>query len=83
MEEVERLKRDLQACRDKTGIYIAQENYQNMMQTLTDHQKIVEEKANIIEDLNNEVCTKEVSAFERLHKQYASEYFSKNTRVIQ
>ena len=26
-EEIERLRRDLQACREKNGIYIAEENY--------------------------------------------------------
>ena len=71
MEEVERLKRDLQACRDKTGIYIAQENYQKMMRALDDDNKIVEEKIEMIEDLRNVVMDKEVWIFEWLHRQCA------------
>ena len=27
-EEIERLRKDLQAARDKNGVYIAQENYE-------------------------------------------------------
>ncbi|XP_077586489.1 kinesin-like protein KIF11 isoform X2 [Stigmatopora nigra] len=42
-EEIERLKRDLAATRDKNGVYLSTENYTNMMRKITaDKEHVVE-----------------------------------------
>ncbi|KAI3363519.1 hypothetical protein L3Q82_012119 [Scortum barcoo] len=38
-EEIERLKRDLAATRDKNGVYLSAENYENMMTQITSHEE--------------------------------------------
>ncbi|CAJ1066898.1 kinesin-like protein KIF11 isoform X1 [Xyrichtys novacula] len=38
-EEIERLKRDLAASRDKNGIYLSTENYESMMSQITAHEE--------------------------------------------
>ncbi|XP_054456823.1 kinesin-like protein KIF11 isoform X2 [Anoplopoma fimbria] len=37
-EEIERLKRDLAATRDKNGVYLSAENYETMMGQITSHE---------------------------------------------
>ncbi|XP_034537702.1 kinesin-like protein KIF11 [Notolabrus celidotus] len=38
-EEIERLKRDLAATRDKNGVYLSTENYESMMTRITAHEE--------------------------------------------
>ncbi|XP_044070559.1 kinesin-like protein KIF11 [Siniperca chuatsi] len=38
-EEIERLKRDLAATRDKNGVYLSAENYESMMGQITSHEE--------------------------------------------
>ncbi|KAM9847730.1 kinesin-like protein KIF11 [Aulostomus maculatus] len=38
-EEIERLKRDLAATRDKNGVYLSSENYTSMMGQITSHEE--------------------------------------------
>lgn len=60
-EEIERLRRDLLAARERNGVYLAQENY-NEMQTLIENQtKEIEEKITHIKVLKETMETKEVS----------------------
>ncbi|XP_011504063.1 PREDICTED: bipolar kinesin KRP-130 [Ceratosolen solmsi marchali] len=58
-EEIERLRRDLLASRERNGIYLAQENY-NQMQSLIEMQsKKIEEKINHIKALEETMHNKE------------------------
>ncbi|XP_011703386.1 PREDICTED: bipolar kinesin KRP-130-like [Wasmannia auropunctata] len=58
-EEIERLRRDLLAARERNGVYLAQENY-NEMQTLIEHQtKEIEEKITHIKVLKETMENKE------------------------
>ncbi|TMS04412.1 Kinesin-like protein KIF11 [Larimichthys crocea] len=38
-EEIERLKRDLAAARDKNGVYLSTENYESMMSRISSHEE--------------------------------------------
>ncbi|XP_017289753.1 kinesin-like protein KIF11 isoform X2 [Kryptolebias marmoratus] len=52
-EEIERLKRDLASAREKNGVYLSTENYENMMTQLTTHEdQITEymEKISVMEE---------------------------------
>ncbi|XP_056251671.1 kinesin-like protein KIF11 isoform X2 [Seriola aureovittata] len=42
-EEIERLKRDLAATRDKNGVYLSAENYDGMMSQITAHEEQIVE----------------------------------------
>ncbi|XP_072246625.1 kinesin-like protein KIF11 isoform X2 [Leuresthes tenuis] len=42
-EEIERLKRDLAATRDKNGVYLSSENYESMMSQITSHDEHITE----------------------------------------
>ncbi|XP_012540169.1 kinesin-like protein Klp61F [Monomorium pharaonis] len=77
-EEIERLKRDLLAARERNGVYLAQENY-NEMQTLIENQnKEIEEKIAHIsvlretmetkEHIFNELQTKHIEQTNHLHE---------------
>ncbi|XP_015435263.1 PREDICTED: bipolar kinesin KRP-130-like [Dufourea novaeangliae] len=58
-EEIEKLKKDLLATRERNGVYLAQDNY-NEMQSLIDFQnKEIEEKLNHIKALEDTVHYKE------------------------
>lgn len=60
-EEIERLRRDLLATRERNGVYLAQENY-NEMQSLIDYQgREIEEKINHIKALEETMQNKEVN----------------------
>lgn len=59
-EEIERLRRDLLAARERNGVYLAQENY-NEMQSLIENQcKEIEEKITHIKVLKETMEAKEV-----------------------
>ncbi|XP_076628115.1 kinesin-like protein Klp61F isoform X2 [Colletes latitarsis] len=57
--EIERLRRDLLATRDKTGIYVPNENYNEMQTLLSQQTKEIEEKNNQIKALEKMMEDKE------------------------
>lgn len=54
-EEIERLRRDLAACREKNGIYVDQNNYNRMEQQIKDQFQEIEEKTARINALEEEM----------------------------
>lgn len=62
-EEIERLRRDLQATREGSGVYLAHENYNIMQSTIENQGKEIEEKINHIKALEETMMSKEVKIF--------------------
>lgn len=60
-EEIERLRRDLMAMREKNGVYLANENYQEMITTMETQAQEITEKISHIRALEEEVEKKTVS----------------------
>ncbi|KAF7993833.1 hypothetical protein HCN44_011102 [Aphidius gifuensis] len=58
-EEIERLRRDLQATRERNGVYLAHDNYNDMQTTIESQGKEIEEKINHIKALEETMLTKE------------------------
>lgn len=58
-EEIERLRRDLQATRERNGVYLAQENYVEMQTTIDFQGKEIEQKINHIKALEDTMLAKE------------------------
>ncbi|KAI0224733.1 Kinesin-like protein KIF11-A [Lamellibrachia satsuma] len=56
-EEIEKLRKDLQACRDKNGIYIAEENYTALQGTLAQQADSIHEMEERLTTLNLELIT--------------------------
>ncbi|RUS86464.1 hypothetical protein EGW08_005779 [Elysia chlorotica] len=56
-EEIERLRRDLQACREKNGIYVAEENYVNMQNKIIQQETEIQEMEDKIATLTTEMKT--------------------------
>ncbi|GFS11591.1 kinesin-like KIF11 [Elysia marginata] len=56
-EEIERLRRDLQACREKNGIYVAQENYVAMQNKITQQEGDIQEMEGKLSALTSEMKT--------------------------
>ncbi|KAI8497740.1 Kinesin- protein 11 [Branchiostoma belcheri] len=54
-EEIERLRRDLAACREKNGIFVSPENYTNMETTIKSQQEQIKEKEEKIAVLHQEM----------------------------
>ncbi|XP_078669780.1 kinesin-like protein KIF11 isoform X2 [Branchiostoma floridae x Branchiostoma belcheri] len=54
-EEIERLRRDLAACREKNGIFVSPENYTNMETTIKSQQEQIKEKEEKIAFLQEEM----------------------------
>uniref|UniRef100_A0AAQ4RYJ6 Kinesin-like protein n=1 Tax=Gasterosteus aculeatus aculeatus TaxID=481459 RepID=A0AAQ4RYJ6_GASAC len=54
-EEIERLKRDLAATRDKNGIYLSAENYESMMGQITSHEVHTVEYSDRIAAMEEEI----------------------------
>ncbi|XP_008299888.1 kinesin-like protein KIF11 [Stegastes partitus] len=54
-EEIERLKRDLAATRDKNGVYLSAENYESMMGQITAHEEHTVEYADKIAAMEEEI----------------------------
>lgn len=50
-EEIERLRRDLLASRERNGVYLAQENYNEMQALIENQSKEIEEKITHIKAL--------------------------------
>ncbi|XP_012145367.1 kinesin-like protein Klp61F isoform X2 [Megachile rotundata] len=57
--EIERLRKDLEAAREKNGVYLANENYQEMQTQIAQLNKDIEEKINHIKALEKTVQDKE------------------------
>ncbi|XP_063982789.1 kinesin-like protein Klp61F [Diachasmimorpha longicaudata] len=58
-EEIERLRRDLQATRDRNGVYLAHDNYNELQGTIEFQGKEIEEKINHIKALEETMLNKE------------------------
>ncbi|XP_032364482.1 kinesin-like protein KIF11, partial [Etheostoma spectabile] len=54
-EEIERLKRDLAATRDKNGVYLSAENYESMMGQITSHEEHTSEYTDKIAAMEEEI----------------------------
>ncbi|XP_029376921.1 kinesin-like protein KIF11 isoform X2 [Echeneis naucrates] len=54
-EEIERLKRDLAATRDKNGVYLSSENYEGMMGQITAHEEQIAEYTDRIAAIEEEL----------------------------
>lgn len=59
-EEIERLRRDLLAARERNGVYLAQENYNEMQSLIENQSKEIEEKITHIKVLKETMEAKEV-----------------------
>ena len=59
-EEMERLRKDLLATRERNGVYLADENYNEMQATISRQTKEIEEKINHIKALEETMQKKEV-----------------------
>lgn len=59
-EEIERLRRDLLATRERNGVYLAQENYNEMQSKIEFQTKEIEEKINHIKAIEETMQNKEV-----------------------
>ncbi|XP_070395298.1 kinesin-like protein KIF11 [Dermacentor albipictus] len=69
-EEIERLRRDLAATRDKNGVFVDQENYRTMELRLTSQSQDILEKEAQIESLNAKLLTV-TELFERTKQEVA------------
>ncbi|XP_068249669.1 kinesin-like protein KIF11 [Palaemon carinicauda] len=57
-QEIERLRLDLMAMREKSGVYLAHENYQEMIQTMENQAEEITEKINYIRSLEEGIESK-------------------------
>ena len=60
--EIERLRRDLAATRDKSGVYVAPENYTQMIMQLEQQQQEISQMLGNIKALKEEMDKKEASS---------------------
>lgn len=60
-EEIERLRRDLLATRERNGVYLAQDNYNDMQAQIECQEKDIADKINHIKALQEEMNKKDVS----------------------
>ena len=58
-EEIERLRRDLLAAREKNGVYMAQENYEQITREIELQRKEIVEKLEQIKAMEEEQARKE------------------------
>ncbi|XP_055704208.1 kinesin-like protein Klp61F isoform X1 [Phlebotomus papatasi] len=58
-EEIDRLKRELNAAREKTGVFLPKDDYESMMQNFDSHIKELNEKMLMIRALKDELEKKE------------------------
>ena len=59
--EIERLRRDLAATRDKNGVYLANDNYTKMVMQLEQQEQEISQFLSQIKALKEEMDKKEVS----------------------
>lgn len=57
-EEIDRLKRDLNAAREKNGIYLASDTYNDMLYKMETQQKELNEKIHVFKSLKEEIADK-------------------------
>ena len=76
-EEIERLRKDLQASRDKNGIYLAQENYDAMQTEILQQKDRLQEFMEKIDALNVELI--KVCPVLNLYLQLLLKYFLEST----
>ena len=62
-EEIERLRRDLIAAREKNGVYLAQENFDEMNSLIKAQEKEIEDNINHIKAVEEIMQNKEVFKF--------------------
>ncbi|KAM9726846.1 kinesin-like protein KIF11 isoform 2-T2 [Menidia menidia] len=82
-EEIERLKRDLAATRDKNGVYLSAENYESMRTQITAHEELTAEyldKIGLLEEELRKVSELFVDSKTRL-EQCAVELDEKQQRL--
>lgn len=60
-EEIERLRRDLSATRERNGVYLAQENYNEMQAQIVCQGKEIEEKINHIKAIEEAMSSTKVN----------------------
>ncbi|KAM4591688.1 kinesin-like protein KIF11 isoform 2-T2 [Odontesthes bonariensis] len=70
-EEIERLKRDLAATRDKNGVYLSSENYESMMTQITSHDEHISE------------CTDKIALMEEELKKVTELFVDSKTQLEQ
>ncbi|CAL7948925.1 unnamed protein product [Xylocopa violacea] len=78
LEEIERLQRDLLATRHKTGVYLADENYKEIQEFISQQIKEIEEKTNHVKALEiivqnkkkivNDIKMKSIAQKKELHE---------------
>lgn len=66
-EEIDRLKRDLNAAREKNGIYLATDTYHDMIYKMETQQKELNEKIHLFKTLKEEITDK-TRAFEECQR---------------
>ncbi|KAH9381085.1 hypothetical protein HPB48_010757 [Haemaphysalis longicornis] len=81
-EEIERLRRDLAATRDKNGIFVDQENYRLMEARLTGQSHDILEKEAQIEDLTAKLATLQ-ELFEKTKEEVAEKSEQLQTTTAQ
>lgn len=74
-EEIERLRRDLSATRERNGVYLAQENYNEMQAQIVCQGKEIEEKINHIKAIEEAMSSTKVNIFIINVLSYKNEYF--------
>ena len=57
-DEMDRLRRELLTCRDKNGVYLAKENYHEMLEKIEQQQKDITAKAQEMGALKEEMDKK-------------------------
>lgn len=62
-EEIEKLRRDLLATRERNGVYLADDNFKEMQTLISQQNKEIEEKINHIKALEKTMQDKEVLHF--------------------
>ncbi len=62
-EEIERLRRDLEAAREKNGVYIAHENYTHMLLQIEQQEEEIMKKIASLKAIKEEMDKKEASNF--------------------
>ncbi|XP_034945237.1 LOW QUALITY PROTEIN: kinesin-like protein Klp61F [Chelonus insularis] len=70
-EEIERLKRDVVAARERNGVYLAPEDYAHQQATIAFQEKEIEEKLNHIKALEETLAAKE-KLFDELNMNYTN-----------
>ena len=49
-DEMDRLRRELLTCRDKTGVYLAKENYHEMLEKIEQQQKDITQEMEALKE---------------------------------